>query len=407
MSTLFFRTLSQGVQAFVPIAFALSWWSRAGDARRRSLVGRGAWLAAVITVPGSWWFQQSATRALDEAALASAALAATLACLVALHARDRSPTRADVEPSRAAAFAMVAATTVVVVRQTIEIGAVFEAAAFELRSRDATAVIVAAGAIAAALAWTWPRISRALSTETVTVATRWFVIVFVCQLVVYTGHELAEARLLPGSDAIHTATEAYGPDGIYGVHFSDLLVLVPVVAIATSRARRYLEALKRRAPGRLASVSLVGLCSVFMGLQHTDAPPPRPAPAAAAADIAGVLSRPHILFRETGPGPGFGRLAVAPIDNPGARLMTAASCQRLSFAAGRGLCLHVDRGLLHTYSAVLLSDQLNPGATITLQGLPSRTRVAPDGRVSRCRDWRRLARDRGRTLLARLACGWH
>jgi len=381
MSTLFFRTLSQGVQAFVPVAFALAWWSHAGDARRRSLVVRGAWLAALITVPGSWWFQQSATRALDEAALASAALAATLACLVALRAHDRSPTRADVAPSRAAAFAIVAATTVIVVRQTIEIGAVFEAAAVQLRSRDATAAIVAATAIAAALAWTWPRLGRALSTETMTVATRSFAIVFVCQLVVYTGHELAEARLLPGSDAIHAATEAYGPDGIYGMHFSDLLVLVPIAAIATARGRRYLDGLQEQALRRLASLSLVGLCSVFMGLQHTDAPPPRAAPAAATADIAGVLSRPHILFRETGPGPGFGRLAVASIDNPGARLMTAASCQRLSFAAGRGLCLHVDRGLLHTYSAVLLSDQLNPGAAIPLQGLPSRTRVAPDGRV--------------------------
>ena len=380
MSTLFFRTLSQGVQAFVPIAFALAWWSRAGDARRRSLAVRGTWLAAIITVPGSWWFLRSATRALDEAALASAALVAALACLTAMRARDRSPARADVEPSPAAAVATVAAATVVVVRQTIEIGAVF-AAAFELRSRDATAVIVAAAAIAAALAWTWPRVSRALSTEAVTVATRSFVIVFVGVLVVYTGHELAEARLLPGSEAIHAATEAYGPDGLYGVHFSDLLVLVPIAAIATARARRYLDALKRRAPRRLASASLVALCAVFMGLQHTDAPPPPAAPVSTAADIAGVLSRPHILFRETGSGPGFGRLAVAPLDNPGARLMTAASCQRLSFAAGRGLCLHVDRGLLHTYSAVLLSDQLEPGATITLQGLPSRTRVAPDGRV--------------------------
>src|SRR5262245_8467362 len=171
MSTLFWRTLSQGVQAFVPVAVALAWWSRAGDAGRRSLVVRGAWLAAAITVPGSRWFQRSAARALDEAALAGVALAAAVACLIAnVRRRDRRPMRSNVEPSLFAALAIVAATTVVVVRQTIEIGSVFEAAAFELRSRDATAVVVAAAAMAAGVVWTWTSVSWALSAGAVTVA---------------------------------------------------------------------------------------------------------------------------------------------------------------------------------------------------------------------------------------------
>jgi len=382
VSTLFFRTLSQGVQAFTAVAAAWVWWTCVGDARRRSLVGRGLWIAVLITAPGSWWFQRSATRALDEAVLATVALAIAVAALVALlRADDRARAQPNRAPSFAAAFAIVAATVVIVVRQTIEIGSVLGAAAFELRSRDATAVVVAAAGSAAAIAWIWSRVGRARSFAAIKTVTTSFAVVFVCLLVVYAGHELAEARVLPASEAIHAATEAYGPDGIYGVHFSDLLVLVPLAALASSRLRRYLDALKVRAPRRLAAGTLVTACSVFMGLQHTDAPPPHPMPAASAAEIANAVSRPHILFRETAPGPGFGRLAVAPIDNVAARLMTAASCQRVSFAAGHGLCLHVERGLLNTYSAVLLGEHLKPGAAIKLQGLPSRTRIAPDGRV--------------------------
>ncbi|PYR40044.1 MAG: hypothetical protein DMF93_12125 [Acidobacteria bacterium] len=382
VSTLFFRTLSQGLQAFAPVAVACVWCSQVGRRRSRTLIARAAWLAALITVPASWWFQRSATRALDEAALASVALTIAIACAAAVvRAGDRPRPTTSVGPSGIAALAVVAATIVIVVRQTIEIGSVLEAAAFELRSRDATAVILAGAAIAGAIAWTWTRVGRALSPESVATVSMSFAIVFVCELVVYTGHEWAEARMLPWSDAVHGATEAYGPDGMYGVHFSDLLILVPIAAVAWTHARRHFEAFKARAPRRLVAGSLVAFCSVFMGLQHTDAPPLPPMQAASAAAIGAALSRPHVLFRDTAPGPGFGRLAIAPLDDLAARLTTTASCQRVSFAAGRGLCLHVERGLLNTYSAVPLSDHLKPGTAIKLQGLPSRTRIAPDGRV--------------------------
>jgi len=79
VSTLFLRTLSQGLQAFAPVAVAWVWCSRAGDRRGCTLIARAAWMAALITVPGSWWFQRSATRALDEALLASVALAVAIA----------------------------------------------------------------------------------------------------------------------------------------------------------------------------------------------------------------------------------------------------------------------------------------------------------------------------------------
>jgi hypothetical protein len=88
------------------------------------------------------------------------------------------------------------------------------------------------------------------------------------------------------------------------------------------------------------------------------------------------------LFRETAPGPHFGLLSAAPLDAPDARrVATALSCDRVAFAAGHGICLHADRGFFRTYSAIVLDAVLKPGPTARLDGKPSRTRVAADGRV--------------------------
>ena len=99
-------------------------------------------------------------------------------------------------------------------------------------------------------------------------------------------------------------------------------------------------------------------------------------------EIDAMLARPHVLFRETAPGASFGRLSVAPLDHLDTRLPTDLSCARVSFARDKGLCLRVERGVFNRYFAVLLDGRLNAGASIKLQGLPSRTRASSDGRVA-------------------------
>ena len=109
--------------------------------------------------------------------------------------------------------------------------------------------------------------------------------------------------------------------------------------------------------------------ALFMSI-HTD-----------GTDVAALVAQPHVLFRNTAPGASFGRLTVAPLDHLDTRMPTALSCERLSFARDRGLCLRVERGILNRYFAVLLDGRLNAGGSIKLQGLPSRTRASADGRV--------------------------
>src|SRR5207244_2289904 len=140
----------------------------------------------------------------------------------------------------------------------MEIGSVVAAAAFQLRSFDATSATVGAAAIAAGAAWLWARLGRELSPRRVRAATCAFAGLFLVQAAVYAFHEWAEARLLPWHETLHAATEPYGPDGIYGVRFSVLLIAGPLAAvgwtlasprIAAARARRAKPVARRFATG--------------------------------------------------------------------------------------------------------------------------------------------------------------
>ncbi len=219
--SLFLRTLSQALQAFMPIALSLTWFGRTGDTRVSSAIRRGVLLSIPGTIVASWLFHRSSHAALDEALLA--AITVAVAWLFARRVWGRDQYRAFVP-------AVTALAALVVVRQTMEIGSGLEAAAIELRLFDPTMTILGALLIGGAAAWAMRQLCVRLPDRALASATRAFAAIFLVQAVIYTFHELAEARLLPASEVLHAATEAYGPDGIYGVHLSDLLVIAPVVA---------------------------------------------------------------------------------------------------------------------------------------------------------------------------------
>ena len=61
-----------------------------------------------------------------------------------------------------------------------------------------------------------------------------FLLLFVAQLLIYGFHELTEANVFPNSEALHWATEPYGPDGIYGQWLTYLLVALPMAWLLVS-----------------------------------------------------------------------------------------------------------------------------------------------------------------------------
>ena len=81
------------------------------------------------------------------------------------------------------------------------------------------------GLIAAGLfAWGWARFGHLINVKRFFQVTGIFLLLFMIQVAIYSFHEFAEAGLLPNSEALHTATEKFSPDGLYGKWFSPLMI---------------------------------------------------------------------------------------------------------------------------------------------------------------------------------------
>jgi hypothetical protein len=135
---------------------------------------------------------------------------------------------------------------------------------------------------------------------------------------------------------------------------------------------------------RVMMLALVSIAVVAAGVGYAalTRPTPPESPAAALAPPALRLpADPHLAFRSTALGPGYGRvglMALAEADGPFNQAEMA--CDRVHVAAGRGICLSADRGVFTTYHALLFDDGFTVRHELPLAGLPSRARVAPDGR---------------------------
>jgi hypothetical protein len=100
-------------------------------------------------------------------------------------------------------------------------------------------------------------------------------------------------------------------------------------------------------------------------------------------DLTTVLAGPHLVFRNTALGNGYGNVAVVPLSAPdGPRAMTGVSCERVYAIATRALCLSANRGLTTTYKAQLLGANWAPTRDLPLTGLPSRARLSRDGTLA-------------------------
>jgi hypothetical protein len=78
----------------------------------------------------------------------------------------------------------------------------------------------------------------------------------------------------------------------------------------------------------------------------------------------------------------YARVALAPIEEPGqTRKTTRLLCERIYFAAGRGLCLVSRQGPLQTgYAIKITGADFKRQHELRLSGIPSRARISPDGR---------------------------
>jgi hypothetical protein len=113
------------------------------------------------------------------------------------------------------------------------------------------------------------------------------------------------------------------------------------------------------------------------------APPQRRLRNFGRGDSGGQGQSPVFLVRHTGLDQSHGVLAVE--YGTGAsvkREATALSCTAVHFAANRGVCLYMPNAAIPRYSALLFDANFQTTATLPLSGIPSRTRVSPDGRYA-------------------------
>jgi hypothetical protein len=100
-------------------------------------------------------------------------------------------------------------------------------------------------------------------------------------------------------------------------------------------------------------------------------------------DQAAITAVPHLLFRDTTPGDDYGRTAISASDDAnGPRAMTDLHCNRVSMAAGVGLCLRADLGIIPKYEAMIFDSGFTVVHRFDIAGQPSRTQVSRDGRYA-------------------------
>lgn len=89
----------------------------------------------------------------------------------------------------------------------------------------------------------------------------------------------------------------------------------------------------------------------------------------------------QLVFRDTSSGPGFGHVAALPLTNLAAqRTVSGLRCDRIATAAGTGVCLTAEPGVVSGFATLLVDRHLVETRRITPPGVPNRARMAPNGR---------------------------
>jgi hypothetical protein len=101
-----------------------------------------------------------------------------------------------------------------------------------------------------------------------------------------------------------------------------------------------------------------------------------PSVPSATAPVTG----PRIVFRHTGLDNRYGLVAMVPLSDPGGpRTFTDLACDRVYATATDESCLQVKRGVTTKYDLLQLDRNWNVVEQNSLPGIPSRTRLSPDG----------------------------
>jgi high-affinity iron transporter len=238
----FVITLREGIEAFLIIAISLAYLRKTG---RRELIPAIHWgigTSILLSIGAGLLLAQARNQALWEGILAI--VAAVLVASLTVHMwRAGRHMKKEIEGKLAASSGKIGAgafwgvfffTLLMITREGMETAMLMNALLFQVRALNIVGGAVAGTVLAAFIAFLWSRYGHRVNLARFFQVTAVFLLVFVVQLFIYGFHELAEAHVLPNSEALHWATEPYGPDGVYGQWLTYLLIILPLGWLAFS-----------------------------------------------------------------------------------------------------------------------------------------------------------------------------
>ncbi len=232
----FVITLREGLEAFLIIAISLAYLRKSGRRELISAVHWGIALSVLLSIGAAYLFQQASNQALWEGILAIVA-AVSVASLTVHMWRTAKKIKSEIEgqlrestekTGTAAWVGVFLFTLLMISREGMETALLMGTLLTQVQAMSILGGAIAGTLAAAGVAMLWSRYGHRVNLALFFQVTAIFLMVFVVQLLIYGFHELTEANLFPGSEALHWATEPYGPDGIYGQYLTYMLVAVPL-----------------------------------------------------------------------------------------------------------------------------------------------------------------------------------
>lgn len=239
----FIITLREGLEAFLIVAISLAYLRKTQRASLVSAVHWGIVIAVIVSVSLGLLLAQARNQALWEATLAVVAAVSVTTLIVHMWRTGRQM-KANIEGrleqsavrvGRGAYLGVLGFTVLMISREGMETALLMNTILFEMSNKIILIGATAGTLAAASIAWLWSRYGYRINLSRFFQVTAVFLFVFVVQLLIYGFHELMEANIgIPNSEALHAATEPYGPDGVYGHYLSYLLVALPLAWLVCS-----------------------------------------------------------------------------------------------------------------------------------------------------------------------------
>ncbi len=231
--------LREGIESFLIIALTVAYLRKTGRRGLLPAVGVGAAVALFISFLAGYGLSRASNQPLWEGVLAVVA-ALLVGSLLVWMLKSARNLKADMErrlgeavgsDAKAGFWGVLLFTVLMLTREGMETALLITTALFQLKSATLVTGLLCGLLAAAIIGGLWTRLGRRVPVGVLLNVSAVFLAIFLVQLVLNAIHELSEANLLPRSEAIHAATEVFGPDGRIGHAITYLLAAAPTVIL--------------------------------------------------------------------------------------------------------------------------------------------------------------------------------